>query len=106
MWDNDTFGAEAYVISSASSKTSIALAYAVKQRGEKQTIGFTSAANLAFVEALGCYDQVLSYDFGMGRFDNATVAHGRYTPPTRLGGEKAPIAQHITRGSIGNIIRS
>ncbi|MGI9294436.1 MAG: DUF2855 family protein [Pseudomonadales bacterium] len=62
MFDNGTFGAEAYVITSASSKTSIALAFAVKERGEKKTIGLTSAGNVAFVENLGCYDQVLTYD--------------------------------------------
>ncbi|MGI9289119.1 MAG: DUF2855 family protein [Pseudomonadales bacterium] len=62
MFDNATFGAEAYLITSASSKTSIALAFAVKERGEKKTIGLTSAGNVAFVERLGCYDEVVTYD--------------------------------------------
>jgi hypothetical protein len=62
MEDNDYFGASQYLITSASSKTSIALAFAVKQRGKKLTIGLTSAANKAFVESLGCYDQVIRYD--------------------------------------------
>jgi len=62
MDDNDSFGAEAYLITSASSKTSIALAFAVKRRGEKQTVGITSRGNTAFCQGLGCYDRVVVYD--------------------------------------------
>ena len=60
--DNDLFGAGAVLISSASSKTSIALAFSVRQRGRAKAIGLTSARNLDFVKGLGCYDQVLLYD--------------------------------------------
>ncbi|MEL7451117.1 MAG: DUF2855 family protein [Pseudomonadota bacterium] len=59
---NDRFGASACLITSASSKTSIALAYSVKQRGALQSVGVTSKGNLAFCESLGCYDKVVSYD--------------------------------------------
>ncbi len=62
MWDNDYFGAEAFLITSASSKTSIALGFAVTQRGEKRSIGLTSSSNKAFCESLGCYDEVVTYD--------------------------------------------
>ena len=62
MFDNDHFGADAYVITCASSKTSIALAFVAKQRGLKKTIGITSEKNKAFTESLDCYDEVLSYD--------------------------------------------
>jgi len=55
-------GAKSVLISSASSKTSIALAHCVSQRDAVETIGLTSARNRAFVESLGCYDQVLTYD--------------------------------------------
>ena len=61
MQDNQYFTANQYLITSASSKTSIALAFAVKERGEKTTIGITSSKNVAFVESLGCYDKVVSY---------------------------------------------
>ncbi|AZG73246.1 DUF2855 family protein [Shewanella livingstonensis] len=61
MFDNDYFDAQQYVITSASSKTSIALAFTIKQRGERPAIGITSAANREFVESLGCYDKVVSY---------------------------------------------
>ncbi|MBE9537511.1 MAG: DUF2855 family protein [Proteobacteria bacterium] len=61
MYDNNCFGAEAYLITSASSKTSIALAFAVKRRGEKQTVGITSPGNVDFCQGLGCYDRVVVY---------------------------------------------
>ena len=59
---NDAFGANACLITSASSKTSIALAYSVKQRGTLESIGITSTGKVAFCEGLGCYDRVISYD--------------------------------------------
>ena len=62
MYDNDTFAASAYLITSASSKTSIALAFNVKRRGEKQTVGITSQSNVEFCQSLGCYDRVVVYD--------------------------------------------
>jgi hypothetical protein len=62
MADNQYFSASQYLITSASSKTSIALAFAIKERGELPSIGITSAANKLFVESLGCYQQVISYD--------------------------------------------
>ncbi len=57
------FGAEALVMTSASSKTSMALASVAKEKspGVKR-IGLTSAGNVGFVEATGLYDQVLAYD--------------------------------------------
>jgi hypothetical protein len=60
--DNDFFGAETVILSSASSKTSFGLAYLLhKNRGVK-VCGLTSDSNRAFVESLGIYDQVVSYD--------------------------------------------
>ena len=62
MFDNDHFGADEYVITCASSKTSIALAFVAKQRGLKKTIGITSEKNRTFTNSLDCYDEVLTYD--------------------------------------------
>jgi hypothetical protein len=62
MFDNNYFDATQYLITSASSKTSIALAFAIKQRGQRSTVGITSMANLSFVASLGCYDHVISYN--------------------------------------------
>jgi len=55
-------GARSVLISSASSKTSIALAFQVKQGGRARAIGLTSARNAGFVRGLGFYDEVVLYD--------------------------------------------
>ncbi len=55
-------GARSVLITSASSKTSIALAFQVKQGGRVRAIGLTSAKNADFVRMLGCYDEVVLYD--------------------------------------------
>jgi len=60
--DSDLHGADTVVISSASSKTSIALAFVIARKGQAKAIGLTSARNLDFVESLGFYDRVLTYD--------------------------------------------
>ncbi len=62
--DNDFFGASQVILTSASSKTSIGLAHLLFERGDggPKVVGLTSAGNRAFVEGLGCYHQVLTYD--------------------------------------------
>ena len=56
------FGGQALVMTSASSKTSMALASVAREKSpEIKRIGLTSAGNVAFVEASGLYDQVLAY---------------------------------------------
>lgn len=57
------FGAEQMLITSASSKTSFALAEIARHRAERPTlIGLTSSRNVDFVKGLGFYDQVVAYD--------------------------------------------
>jgi hypothetical protein len=60
--DNSFFGAEAVVVSSASSKTAIGTAFQLDQRAELEVVGLTSARNVEFVEGLGVYDRVVTYD--------------------------------------------
>jgi hypothetical protein len=60
--DQDYRGARSVLISSASSKTSIALAFQVEQSQRARAIGLTSARNAAFVRGLGFYDQVVLYE--------------------------------------------
>ena len=61
--DNDWFGAETIIIPSASSKTAIGTAYAIRtDEAPRPMIGLTSARNKAAVEALKLYDSVLTYD--------------------------------------------
>ena len=61
---NGDFGASQVLISSASSKTSLGLAYVLKRaaRPGLRTIGLTSQANAGFVTATGYYDEVAAYD--------------------------------------------
>lgn len=57
------YGADQVIIVSASSKTAIGLAYGLSKTADKpHIIGVTSSGNKAFVEALGHYDQVVTYD--------------------------------------------
>jgi len=60
--DNDFFGADTVLLSSASSKTAYGTAFMLKQRVGIQVVGLTSAGNRAFCESLGCYTRVLTYD--------------------------------------------
>jgi hypothetical protein len=62
LTDNACFGAQTAVISSASSKTSIALAHLLSASGELEVVGLTSARNADFVRGLGSYDRTLLYE--------------------------------------------
>ncbi len=65
------FGAEQVVLTSASSKTALALAHCAKHSSpEIKRIGLTSAGNMDFVRATGMYDAVFGYD---GRCQLRTV---------------------------------
>ena len=61
--DESDYGAEQILVASASSKTAIGLAHALQQRADRpQVIGLTSTGNAAYVESLGLYDRVVTYD--------------------------------------------
>lgn len=53
---------ETVVISSASSKTALALAHCLKTRGGVDTVALTSPGNKDFVEGTGLYGRVRTYD--------------------------------------------
>ena len=56
------FGADSVVMTSASSKTAMALASVARAKSPGiRRVGLTSAANVAFVRAGGFYDEVLAY---------------------------------------------
>ena len=56
------FGARQVIVTSASSKTSIALAHCVQRHSDLHVVGLTSAPNVSFTRSVGEYDEVLSYD--------------------------------------------
>jgi hypothetical protein len=65
--EKDLFGAGNIILTSASSKTAIALAYLLHRNRsgrEREYVitGLTSSGNYAFVNSLGLYDQVAAYD--------------------------------------------
>jgi hypothetical protein len=61
--ENEFYGARSVMLSSASSKTAFGLAHLLHMlRKPIRVIGLTSAANSKFVNSLGCYDEVTTYD--------------------------------------------
>jgi hypothetical protein len=60
--DNDFFGADTLLLSSASSKTAYGTAFQLRQRPGLHVVGLTSAAHRSFCERLGCYERVLGYE--------------------------------------------
>ena len=59
--DNAMFGAQQVLVTSASSKTSLALAHEIKAHASARTVGLTSPANVDFVVSTGLYDSVVTY---------------------------------------------
>ena len=62
LGERDFEGATRTIVTSASSKTSISLASCLADRADVHAIGLTSTRNRAFVEGLGLYDEVTTYD--------------------------------------------
>lgn len=60
--DEKFFGAQTVILSSASSKTAFGLAHLLHKHKGATVVGLTSGSNRAFVEGLGCYDRVVTYD--------------------------------------------
>lgn len=68
--DNKWFGAEQMIVASASSKTAIGLAYAVKgDTAAPRPVALTSKRNFQKVTALGLYDEIYAYE-DLGSIDN------------------------------------
>ena len=60
--DNAFFAATQVILGSASSKTAFGLAFMLQQREGITVVGLTSPANAGFVENLGLYDEVITYE--------------------------------------------
>ena len=72
MRRQDYLGAKSLLMTSASSKTGMALAQVAKARSpEIERVGLTSTGNIGFVEGLGLYDRVIAYD-AVGDLDSST----------------------------------
>lgn len=86
--DEDFFGGEAVVLTSASSKTSFGTAFCLARRDDHpvEIIGLTSPRNAEFVSSLGCYDTVLTYD------DVAALRSDRPTVSVDMAGSSAVLS--------------
>ena len=62
FFDQQFFGAEVAVISSASSKTAYSTAFQMHRHSGIEVVGLTAQRNKEFVRSMGCYDRVLGYD--------------------------------------------
>ncbi len=63
MAEQDFFGADQLLLSSASSKTAYGTAFCLARRSGGPVVrGLTSAGNLDYTRALGCYGEVLRYE--------------------------------------------
>ena len=92
LHSNDFFGADQIILTSGSSKTALGLAFMLKhqraQRGKPLTItALTSQSNVAFVEGLGYYDQVVSYA------DTATLSADQSSVSVDFAGNGVVLAQ-------------
>ncbi|MCW9033793.1 MAG: DUF2855 family protein [Rhodospirillales bacterium] len=73
--DNDFFGGNSVILSSASSKTALGTAFLLKRNRSDscKVIGLTSPGNKGFVTGLGVYDEVVVYD-DISEMDNTSPA--------------------------------
>lgn len=61
LGDMAMFGATRVVLSSASSKTALGLAWMLKRRQGVEVVGLSSPANIAVIVDTGCYDRLMPY---------------------------------------------
>jgi hypothetical protein len=71
--DNGMLDGNVVVLSSASSKTAIGLAFLLSQRDGVEVIGLSSARGAEFARTLGCYGDVSTYEDGAGLPDARAV---------------------------------
>ncbi len=73
--DNHYHGADRVLVASASSRTAVSLAKTLSDAGDGiEVVGVTSRDNAAFVEGLGCYDDVRTYDnLGLETMDGSAA---------------------------------
>lgn len=81
--DNKFFGGKQLLVSSASSKTAYGTAFCLAGVPGIELIGLTSEKNRAFVEELGCYHRVVTYD-EIERVERAPTVYLDYAGDTGL----------------------
>jgi hypothetical protein len=87
------------VISSASSKTAIATAHRLRQLGDAELVGLTSARNESYVRETGLYHRALTYDQVASLAAGASAIYVDF-----LGRDEVTAAAHSALGA--NLVRS
>jgi len=73
--DSNFFDSEQIILTSASSKTALGIAFFLKKYQKdfgKKVVGLTSARNVDFVKSVGFYDEVIAYDEMGEKLNNNT----------------------------------
>ncbi len=97
LGSEEMFGADAVVVSSASSKTALGLAHLLSRREQARVIGITSSGHVDFVRSTGTYDEVIGYgDLPAGLGDGTAVL-------VDLAGDRAVL--HAVHGHFGSALR-
>jgi len=86
------------VISSASSKTAIATAHTLAS-ADVTVVGLTSAANVAFVQRLGVYDHVATYD----TMDTVPVATSAFVDVAGNAGVRREVHEHLASSLVASL---
>ena len=84
--EHDMFGADRVIVTSASSKTSVALAHCLHRDSRVRVTGLTASANADFARGVGEYDDVVTYD------DIATLADGTTSVLVDMAGNTTVVA--------------
>jgi hypothetical protein len=97
------FGAARLLVSSASSKTALGLAYLIQRdHGEQvELVGLTSPGNVAFTGGTGYYDRVLGYD-DLESLD--PEVHTAYLDFSGNGGLRARIHSHLGESLLSSTV--
>lgn len=88
--EQDWFGARRLLLSSASSKAALGLAYLAARRAGVEVIGLTSAHRVAELERLGVYSRVLGY----GALGSLAAADSAYVDLSGDGTVRAAVHAH------------
>ena len=97
LGSEEMFGADAVVVSSASSKTALGLADLLSRREQARVIGITSSGHVDFVRSTGTYDEVIGYgELPAGLGDGTAVL-------VDLAGDRAVL--HAVHGHFGSALR-
>jgi hypothetical protein len=103
LLDNENFGADNVIISSASSKTALGTAGLIQKdpRLDVRVIALTSLKNKKFCESLGYYDEVFAYDEIESLPENLDSVFLDYTgDPKIMDRIAARLGEHVKHGTV------